>query len=173
MPKMRRAVSVRPDPSSPERPRISPLADAEVEWFDRAFAANLAQFEKCAAIGLRGRGLRNGLEVEFAQFSAHHFGNELKPGQGGGLELADEFAVAQHGDAIGDGVDLVEKMRDEQDAESFGLELAHDAEETFDFALVKTRSRLVENQRLARRCRAREQSRRVAGWQWSSSRRFR
>ena len=76
------------------------FGDVEAERLDRAFAANFAQFKKSAAVGWCRCGLRNGFQVQFAQFFAHHFGDELKPGESRHFELADKFAVAQHSDAI-------------------------------------------------------------------------
>ena len=41
-------------------------------------------------------------------------------------ELADHRAVAQHDDAVGAALDLVQAVRDEDDADAVGLELGDD-----------------------------------------------
>jgi hypothetical protein len=91
-----------------------------------------------------------GSQVEFGEFAAHHFGDELESRQGGGFERADEFAIAQNGDAIGDGINLVEEMGDENDAEALRFESAHDVEEARDFAFIETGGGFVEDEHLRR-----------------------
>ncbi len=57
-------------------------------------------------------GLRLGLGEDLADRAADdHLDQLVRPGVGD-LLLADQPAVAQHGDAIGDAEDLVEAMRD-------------------------------------------------------------
>ena len=47
-------------------------------------------------------------------------GDPLGNGTGGpGFKFADEFSVSQNGDAVGNFINMIEKMRDENDAESF------------------------------------------------------
>ncbi len=60
---------------------------------------------------------------------------------------ADAPAVAQHRQPVGDGVNLIEEMRDEDDGEAARLQLAHDVEEPRGLGGVETGGRLVEHQR--------------------------
>ena len=57
----------------------------------------------------------------------------------------DGLAVAQHGDAIGDGKDLLEAVRDVDDADAVRLEQRDDAEQALDLALGQRRRRLVHD----------------------------
>ena len=62
--------------------------------------------------------------------------------------VADELAVAQHGEAVADLVDLVEEVRDEEDRDALLLERADDAEELGDLVGVEARGGLVEDEQL-------------------------
>src|SRR2546427_333950 len=62
------------------------------------------------------------------------------------VEVSGVFAVAQHGDAVGDELNLLESVRDVQDAHSPFLELAKDIEQQSGFGFRQAGSRLVENQ---------------------------
>ena len=72
-------------------------------------------------------------------------------GQVGREVLADELAVAQHGDAVGDLVHLVEEVADEEDGDAAVAQVADDGEELLDLAAVEARGRLVEDEHLASR----------------------
>ena len=83
---------------------------------------------------------------------------------------ADAAAVAQHGDPVGDLIDLIEEMGDEDDREAAPLQVAQDVEQPL-------RSRWRRGSRSARRApararrpRARGRSRPVAGWRRNRSR---
>ena len=54
--------------------------------------------------------------------------------------------VGEHGDAVADAPDLVEAVRDVDDADALGREPANDVEERLDLALVEDRGRLVHDQ---------------------------
>src|SRR5690606_30468652 len=56
--------------------------------------------------------------VEFVELAADHLRDELAAGEVLDGVLADERAVAQHGEAVGDLVDLVEEVRHEQDRDA-------------------------------------------------------
>src|SRR6185437_3109034 len=64
----------------------------------------------------------------------------------GGRTLADQLAVAQYRDAIGNLVDLIEEMRDEDDADAARGERAHGLEQHLDLMPVEARGRLVQDQ---------------------------
>ena len=86
---------------------------------------------------------------QIVQLLAEHLGHELHARKLGDLILADEPAVAQDRDAVADGVDLLQKMRDKDDADTARFEIQHQPKELFDLLLVKRRRRLVENEHLA------------------------
>ena len=80
------------------------------------------------------------------KLAAQHHPDQFEARQRRGVTRSDQLAVAQDGDAIGDLVDLVEEMGDEDDADAARGELAHDAEQDRDLVTVETRGRLVEDQ---------------------------
>ena len=84
------------------------------------------------------------------QLVAEHHGNEIGARQFRQVAAADQPSVAQYGGAIGDGVDLIQKMGDDDDAEAFCLQLAQHAEQHFDFACIETGGRFVKDEHLAR-----------------------
>ena len=55
---------------------------------------------------------------QIIEFLAEHLGHKLHTRQVGNLVFADKFAVAQDGDAVADGVDLLEKMRNKDNADA-------------------------------------------------------
>ena len=61
---------------------------------------------------------------------------------------ADELAILQDGDAVGNGEDLGEAMGDIQDRHTMRLQAADDGEELVDLARAEDRGRLVQNQDL-------------------------
>ena len=64
--------------------------------------------------------------LQDVELLADHLLDQAELGQLGGQVLADQRAVAQHGDAVGDLVDLVEEVRDEQDRDALVAQLPHD-----------------------------------------------
>ena len=54
-------------------------------------------------------------------------------------------AVAQHGDAVGDGIDFIKAMADINDADALGAEFVHDLEEAVDLARGKGGGGLVHH----------------------------
>src|SRR5690606_34543121 len=101
-------------------------AHVEVEGLDMALAAEIAEtIAHRAALPLVPRLGRHLLH----ELAPEHHGDQVAARQVGRLARADELAVAQHGDAVADLVDLFEEMGDEDDAEAALLEAAHDAEE--------------------------------------------
>ena len=101
------------------------------------------------AIDLAGDAARE--RVEVVELAADHLGDELVAGQVADEVLADERAVAQHGDAVGDLVDLVEEVGDEEDGDAAVAQVADDAEELLDLAAVEAGGRLVEHEHASSR----------------------
>ena len=52
--------------------------------------------------------------LEHRQLTTDHLRHQFEAGQLGSRVFADEAAIAQHGDAVGDAVDLLEEVSDEQ-----------------------------------------------------------
>ena len=94
------------------------LADGEVE---RAHACRAGK-PGCLVDDLRVlKCVRRSLALDLGkivQFLAEHLGHELHARQIGNLVFADELAVAQDGDAVADGIDLLEKMRNKDNADA-------------------------------------------------------
>ena len=82
------------------------------------------------------------------------------------VALADQPAVAQNRDAVADLVDLIEKMRDEDDADAAQRELAHDREQDLDLVAIEARGRLVEDQHPRR---LRSTARAIAAMCWTAT----
>ena len=55
---------------------------------------------------------------QIIEFLAEHLGHKLHTRQVGNLVFADKFAVAQNGNTVADGVDLLEKMRNKDNADA-------------------------------------------------------
>jgi hypothetical protein len=75
----------------------------------------------------------------------HHLG-DLFAGGVGGVHGADDPAVAQHGDPVGDLEHLVQRVGDEDDRLALGLELAQVGEQLLDLLGDEHGGRLVEDQ---------------------------
>jgi len=79
-------------------------------------------------------------------FAARHLRNQHFDGQVAGQILALTLAVAHHGNAIGDSIGLLEKVRDEQYRHPRRLESPQDRKQSRNLAVVEARCRLIENQ---------------------------
>src|SRR4051812_36488845 len=84
------------------------------------------------------------------QLAAEHHPDQLESRQRRGLALADQATISQNRDAIGDLVDLVEEMADEDDANAALGKLTHDAKQDLDLMAVEARGRLVPDQHARR-----------------------
>ena len=88
-----------------------------------------------------------GIVVQFA--TQHHF-HQLNLRQLAGLTAAHKCAVTQHGDAVADRIDLVEKMGDKDQADAVIPELAHQGEQHLHLLGIEAGGGLVEDQHLGR-----------------------
>ena len=124
--------------------------DLQVERLDRALAAQRLCGEEGAALdafdGLPLGALFEGLQR--GEVLADHLGDQLQPGQFGDQVLADQLTVAQHGDAVGDLVDLIEEVRDEQHRDALVPDLADHRHQFGDLLDVQRRGGLVQHQHL-------------------------
>ena len=82
------------------------------------------------------------------QLAAHHQLGELAGGDLAWLDRGDRGAPPDHGDLVGDREHLVELVRDEDDGEALGLELAQVVEELVDLLRHQHGGRLVQDQDL-------------------------
>src|SRR5947207_2042551 len=82
---------------------------------------------------------RRALAGRFGEFAAKHHADQFDPRQFGGGPLADQPAVAQNRDAVADLIDLIEKMRDEDDADTAHSQLAHHRKEYIDLVAIEAR----------------------------------
>jgi hypothetical protein len=79
--------------------------------------------------------------------AADHQGGELVLGHRG-VRVADDLAVPDHGDPVGDRLDLLELVRDEHDALAGRAQRVDDLEQVLDLLRGQHRGRLVQDQRL-------------------------
>ncbi len=87
------------------------------------------------------------LVVALGDLAAHHEADDLVLGEGAASLRGHPLTVAQHGDGVGDGKDLLEAVRDVDDGHPIGLELREDArEEQVDLGAGERRGRLVEEE---------------------------
>ena len=80
------------------------------------------------------------------RIAAHHCRDQRTAIELRGLVLADERAVAKHRDAIRNRVDLVEKVRDEQDCEALFTQTVEQREQLLHLAVVEAGGGFIENQ---------------------------
>src|SRR5690606_39842902 len=78
-----------------------------------------------------------------------HHGNQVGSRQLGKVAAADQPSVAQHGGAISNGIDLIEKMGDDDNAKAVSLQLPQHAEQHVDFTRVETGGGLIKHQHFA------------------------
>ena len=83
--------------------------------------------------------------------AAHHQADQLRAVHVAQFAGGDGVAVAQDGDAVGDGGDFVQAVRDVDDARAFAAQRLDDAEEALHFAFGERGGGLVENQDLGAR----------------------
>ena len=82
----------------------------------------------------------------FLELTSEHQRNEFQARKLRRRAFADEAAVAQDRYAVGDPVNLVEKMGDEDDRDASALEIAQNLEQKLDLVGVEARGRLVEHE---------------------------
>ncbi len=125
------------------------VVDVDVGRLEHAAAADPGRPQNgCARCG---RSTRSATEESAASSSSSRpiiFVTSVAAGQVVHAVLADELAVAQHRDAVGDLVDLIEEVADEEDGDAAVAQVADDREQLLDLAAVQARGRLVEDQHL-------------------------
>ena len=109
----------------------------------RPSARRFSHLERDRCVGVRSRGR---LGEVAAGSAAGHERDEFVVGPGAARELATDGAVAQHGAAVGDLGDLAEAVRDVDDADAVGGELADAGEEPVHARGVQRRRCLIEDE---------------------------
>ena len=141
MPKSASASSVRPAPSRPMRPTISPAC--RVKETSSNSPARLAPphlEHRPAACGRRGAPHR-----VLDALAGHQLGEAVIVDLGG-REGADLAAVAQHRDPLGDLDHLIQPVADEDDGDALRLQPADRREQEVDLVPGQRRGRLVHEQ---------------------------
>ena len=140
MPKMARASSVRPEPTSPARPRISPARRARLTvWVGKAVVRTSFEVQRHLA---RRAGRR---DVERFQVPADHQADHLVVLDLALGQVADHLAVAQDQHAVGAALHLLQAVRDVDDADAVGLQIGDDAEQARGLAGGQAGGRLVHD----------------------------
>jgi len=142
-PKRTRASSVRPAPTRPANPRISPARTEKFHAEDtRSAAAEVFHLEHRRAerdLALRENG---------GNLAAHHQADELALVDILHRPRRDRLPVAEDGRAIGHLVELVQPVRDVDDPDFLGAEIADDLEEAVHLLPGKRGGGLVHDEDL-------------------------
>ena len=142
-PKIALAVSVRPLPTSPATPTISPRP-TENETAGPAVAPQVHDPQRFA------RDRRIGAEDALVgECPPDHHPHDLRDRKSGERAGRDELAVAQHRHPVADLADLLKAVGDKEDRHAARFETPQDFEQALGFLGSEGRSRLVENEELA------------------------
>ena len=117
--------------------------DLAVDWWGLRMNPQAARFE---------HDLANSRQLPFGEIDlfTQHRVDKLVAREAVAREAGDDSpAVAQHCDIIGDPVDLVQLVTDEENGGAVGAELAHHRKEPIRLIARQSSSRLVEDQKLA------------------------
>ncbi len=122
-------------------------ADLNVDVVENAGAGEVFHIEEEVAAGVLGFGFEDAFDLE--QFTADHETDDFLLRSGGGFLGGNVFAVAEDRDSIGEEENFFHAVRDVEDADAFGFELADDAEEDFGFAGGEAGGGLVHDEEFA------------------------
>ncbi|MNS11851.1 hypothetical protein D3C72_434010 [compost metagenome] len=120
-----------------------PWHDVETERGDDPALAIVSERHRGLIAAQRLAGPLEGVVVQLAP--QHHL-DQIQLRQRGGIAGTDQLAVAKHSDAIADGVDLIEKMGDEDEAHPLVPQVPHQGEQHLHLAGIQTRSGFIEDQ---------------------------
>ena len=139
-PKTARAISLRPAPTRPARPTISPARTVKLTSWKMPSDSRPSTSRTTSPIR------RDGLGEEVADLAADHQRDQLVDRGVGDRLGRDVLAVAHHGDGVAEGEDLVEAVRDEDQRATLVAQAAGDGEEPLDLDAAERRGRLVHDQ---------------------------
>ena len=141
------AASIEPAPSRPNSPTISPSRSVRSRPSTRSrFSTARSKTRKPRNRKRRSRRSRRPCSASTAGDVADHLVHHRLPADLAGAVIAADAAVAHHDDAVGDGKDLGEPVRHEDDRHALLAKGAHPVEEPLRFRLRQRRGRLVEDQ---------------------------
>jgi hypothetical protein len=138
-----------PGAEQPCKPQHLAGVQSQIERLDRVGKACVRNLhERIRRDALRHFHLVCGHIGQVGNAAAEHQLDQLDAAKRSRLIRADKRSVPQDRDAVGDVVDLVEEVSDEDDRDAFGLQLPHHAEELFRLVDGEARRGLVEDQDL-------------------------
>jgi hypothetical protein len=140
--KMARSNSVRPAPTSPPRPTISPARTLERDAAHGGAGANVAEPQR----RLPGDRAPDGASREGL---AGHEHDQFAVGRVAGGTRGDEPAVAQDAHPVGERGDLVEPMADVEDGNALGAQLAEQGEKRCRLRAAEGGGGLVQDEHTA------------------------
>ena len=140
-PKIASTVSERPAPTRPPRPRISPSATAkETSRTGRRRARGSCTASATGAVGSPRRRARRAACVDAPRSCPTMWRmRSAWVSEAVGREASDGATLAHDGDAVGDREDLLQPMRDEDQAAAVGAQARHDVEQAVDLARAAAR----------------------------------
>jgi hypothetical protein len=112
----------------------------------QAHAANSRQPSGVPNLEQHTIGAYEPFRIELLDLSSDHELHELVGRGRSGQARTGRAPVSEHGDAITDAANLIEAVRDVDDADALGREPANHLEERLDLAFVQDRGRLVHDQ---------------------------
>ena len=131
---------MRPGPDEPAE--TDDLARVDLQ----AHAANSGQPPGVPNLQQHAIGADRPFGIELLDLASDHELDELVGRRRRGQARSRRAPVREHGDAVADAPDLVEAVRDVDDADTLRREPANHVEERLDLALVEDRGRLVHDQ---------------------------
>ena len=160
-----RASSVRPAPTRPARPRISPRrSDRSTRWSGWACGRAGPRSRSTAVAGGRGRAGGRATSGRGRSSAGSSRRGRSRPC----ASSPTTRAVAQHHDPVGAVLDLVQAVRDEDDADAVGLEVGDDLQQP---RRSRTAVRLeVGSSMMTRRASSDSALAISTSWRWASDR---
>ena len=117
----------------------------QTDRFKHAFLAKVLDLNFTFGSGIVAFVLMT-VRADFGQFMAEHVIDQINLFEFFGDEGADQLAIAQDRDPVGDGIDLIKEMGNKNNAKPLGLKVAHDAKQAFDFFGIEACGRFIQNQ---------------------------
>lgn len=122
--------------------------DRQIEGRDAAALAVVPEAEGRLGLGCLGWGIA--MRHRFGQVAAQHQSHQIAARQIGQGPAADHAAIAQHRHPVGDLIDLIQKMRDDDNGKALIAQGFQHAEQRLHLARVKAGGGFVQKQHLAR-----------------------
>ena len=136
-----------PLPSTPATPTISPARTESVKPLT-APRSRSSLTCRSVIVSTVSAGVASALSIDSTTSRPTIIVASLRASVVGGLDLADDGALAQHVDPVGHREHLAQLVRDEDDRRAGGRELLHDAEQLVGLLRRQHRGRLVEDEQV-------------------------